>query len=251
MRVTQLQQAIRKLETSRRPAGRSASSSGLAALDRLLPEGGFPRGALVEWLASRRGGGTALLMLLAAREASTDGRAIVVLDQPGHFYAPVAAAWGVDLGRLIVVRAGQSRDELWAAEQALRCPAVAAVWLTREQLDWRWCRRLQLAAEQGGGVGLLMRPADVRGQPSWAELQLQVTPCPAVQASVQQSDRADWRLRVELVRCRSGVAGGSLILELDERTCEVRSLTNHHEPSALPVASQLARSATDRRATGA
>src|SRR5262245_49348177 len=77
-------------------------SSGAAALDRLLPGGGLRHGMLVEWLAASSGSGAVTLSLLAAREACRQGGVLVVIDRERTFYPPAAAAWGIDLSRLIV-----------------------------------------------------------------------------------------------------------------------------------------------------
>src|SRR5262245_12070603 len=87
-------------------------SSGAAALDRLLPGGGLRHGMLVEWLAESTGSGAATLSLLAAREASRQGGVLVVVDPEQTFYPPAAAAWGIDLARLIVVHPRTARDAL-------------------------------------------------------------------------------------------------------------------------------------------
>ena len=102
--------------------------------------------------------------MVAAREAAAEGGAIVVMDRRGEFYPPAAAALGVNLDNMIVIRAANKKDELWALDQALRCVGVAAVWAPVERIDWRTFRRLQLAAETGGGLGLLLRSTRVRGQ---------------------------------------------------------------------------------------
>ena len=124
-----------------------------------------------------------------------------------RFYPPAAAALGIDLERTLVIRAGRARDEMWALDQALRCRSVSAVCATVDQLDWRWFRRLQLAVENGGGLGLLIRPARVRGQPSWSQVQLLVQPRPS------QGPR---RLRVEVTRCQGLASGGVVELEMED-----------------------------------
>jgi hypothetical protein len=65
-----------------------------------------------------------------------------------------------------------------------------------------------LAAECGGTLGLLLRPAKVRGQPTWADVRWMIEP---------QTSRNRRRLRVELVRCRGATAGRSMFLEFDEQ----------------------------------
>jgi hypothetical protein len=189
-------------------------SSGCPALDRLLPQEGFRRGSLVEWCAAARGGGAGTLALLAAREACRSGGAVVVLDRRRAFYPPAAVVWGVDLSHLLIVRPREKADELWALDQALRCRAVAAVWAPLRELDGRAFRRLQLAAEEGRGLGLFLRPAAARDSPSWADVRLLVQPL-AGEATTRT-------LRVEVLRCRGGRAGAQVELELDERQGTVR-----------------------------
>ncbi len=166
-----------------------ALSSGCPALDRALPEKGFRPGTLVEWLCRGEGDGTATLAFRAAAGACVPRRACVAAGRwscsigRGEFYPLAAVAQGIEPARLIVVHPGNKADHTWALDQALRCPAVAAVVAWPEsldgKLDGRTFRRLQLAAEQGGGLGLLIRPESVRCQPSWADVRLLVEPLPS------------------------------------------------------------------------
>jgi hypothetical protein len=208
--VEALRQRIAQLEGSRRPKSDLPLSTGCEALDRLLPGRGLHRGTLVEWLASGDGSGAESLALVAAREACREGGPLVVFDPARQFYPPEAARMGIDLDRLIVVQAASPTDNLWALDQALRCPGVAASLAWPEKLDSRTFRRLQLAAEQGGGLGLLLRPEEVRQEPSWADVRFWVRPLPC------GDPRAGRRLSVQLLRSRQG-GGGSVEVEfLDE-----------------------------------
>jgi hypothetical protein len=221
-------------------------SSGCSALDRILPEHGFRPGTLVEWLTSAPGDGAATLAFRVAVEAlgdskgivpfspprcagaprkseqSPDGCAVVVVDASGEFYPPAAIALGIEPSRLIVVHPNSPADHTWALDQAMRCPAVAAAvaWPDRThhaprdackpKLDGRAFRRLQLAAEQGGGLGLLIRPAAVRGEPSWADVRLLVEPLP----STREVGRR--RIRIVLLRSRGGFGERAVEVEVDD-----------------------------------
>jgi protein ImuA len=210
--VQSLAEQVRAIEVSRRPTAEGLVSSGHAGLDRLLPEGGFRRGSLVEWLASGPGSGAATLALATASQAARQRGALVVVDRRGLFYPPAAVNLGIDPRRLIVVRPENDEDHAWALDQTLRWRGVAAVWCCPQTTDAHTLRRWQLAAETGGALGLLVRSEAARDEPSWAELRLAVTPLPA-----EQGVGSGRRLRVELVRARGGRVGAAIELELTER----------------------------------
>jgi protein ImuA len=226
-----LRAQIVRLEATRRPADGTIVSSGCAAIDGLLPEGGFRRGTLVEWLAAGEGSGAQTLAMIAARQACREGGSLVVVDAAQEFYPPAAAGLGIDLERLVVVQAAKDAEWLWALDQALRCGGVAAALAWAPRLDGRTFRRLQLAAEEGGGLGLLVRPVRVRGQPSWANVRLLVESRPG-------TDGTGRRLRIEMLLSRGGKSG-RVEVEIDDSTNDV-----HLVP-------QLADPTVGRRAAGA
>ncbi|HEY2413349.1 MAG TPA: hypothetical protein VGI40_13950 [Pirellulaceae bacterium] len=277
--VADLRREVERLEGGRQLEDERRVSTGVRALDRLLPGGGLKRGTLVEYLSGAAGGGAATLSLAAAREACGEGKALVVIeratqtrraseeDRLGHFYPPAAAAWGVDLSAMLVLRTTNEADALWAFDQALRCPGVGAVWGAWNRLDVRDFRRLQLAAEVGGTIGLLVRPAKLRGQPTWAEVRFLVSPRSKVQSPKSWRRRSGkfpkqkshglgpwtldfglqaWRLQVELVRCRGAAGGQKVVLELDEMSGEWRE-ADYEAAHSVSVFAELADS-TARRA---
>jgi len=231
--VAALQQQMRLAENSHHNICEELTT-GISALDRLLPQGGFRRGTLVEWLGEPGAGGSTLA-LAAAREACREGGALVAIDRPRRLYPPAAAMLGVDLERLIVVRPQNQADERWAVHQALSCPAVAAVLCWPEKLDDRTVRRWQLAAERGKCLGLVVRPEQARAQPAWSEVRLLVRGLP-VRGLPAEGHR---RLRVEVVHCRGARAGKCVELEFDDAT------------SAVHLAPELADSTPHARPAGA
>ncbi|MHB8970161.1 MAG: ImuA family protein [Pirellulaceae bacterium] len=247
-RVDFLREQLGKWEARRPVRDTSSISSGCAALDALLPWGGLPRGALIECLERDEGvGGAGTLALLLARQAALEGGAIVILDPRHWFYPPAAVLLGMDLAAMLVIRAAQAGDQLWALDQCLRCPAVAAVWAPLEHLGPRDFRRLQLAAESGGGLGLLVRCSAARNQPSWSDLQLLIQP----QACGAADVRSGRRLHVELTRCRQARSGGTIALEIDEVTGVLRTVSCSHEAYRLHPTAQLAYPTPDRRSARA
>lgn len=225
-----LTQRIQEIEASWKAPGRPSCRPPIPGLADCLPEGGLPAGALIELLSARQGAGAWTLALLMAREACAPRKALVLTDFEGCFYPPGAARHGIDLERLIVVRPQKRRDAAIVAEQALRCPAVGAAIGWYDELRTLDVRRLQLAAEKGGGLGLLLRPAGALRVPSFAALRLLVTPVTA--AAARRS------LRLDVVRCRGGRSGKSVFLEIDDETGHVRLAAPVAAPAAVARAAR-------------
>lgn len=216
--VQQLAAQLRCLERAARSARstREIISTGILALDNWLPEKGLPRGAVLEWLPLAAGSGAGrLAVMMAARRMGPDGT-LVMIDPQRRFYPPALAQMGVDLERTFLVYPANARDTLWAFEQSLRCPAVAATVGPLDQITSHDFRRLQLAAEAGGGWGMLLRAARYRDQPSWADVRLLVEPLGSTDVPAER------HLRIELLHARGGASSGTLRLGIDDETGTVR-----------------------------
>jgi hypothetical protein len=157
-------------------SSRPAWSTGRRALDARLPGGGWPTASLVEVLIDASGLGEIQLFLpaLVQSQRKRDGDApwIVWIAPPHEPFAPALAQQGIELSRFIVVRPPGAMEALWAAEQALSSGVCAAVLLWLKGSDDRWLRRLKLAAEEGGALGVLFRPERHRFESSPAVLRL-------------------------------------------------------------------------------
>jgi protein ImuA len=178
--LTRLRDEIRRIE--RRPARRAGGlACGLDPVDGLLPRG-VPCGALSELRGGPSSGKTAVALSLFARLG--DHGLCAFVDGRGELYPPAAAALGVDLGRLLIVRppGGEegARLTLWAAEALLGSGAFAAVAIDPPALrPFRGSdvalRRLVTAAEQGGSVGLwLSSPGATLRPPALLRLDLRL-----------------------------------------------------------------------------
>jgi hypothetical protein len=159
----------------RSAAQRQGLSSGFAALDEHLPDGGWPRSGLIEILVARFGSGelTLLLPALAALTRAATARWCVWVAPPLMPFAPALVSRGVMLDRVAVV--GGSRP-LWAFEQALGSGACDAALAWIRQPQPREVRRLQLAAERGRTLGVLFRPRRAAREASAAVMRLALEP---------------------------------------------------------------------------
>ncbi len=148
--------------------------TGHAALSAQLPGGGWPTGTLVDLLIQQPGIGE--LRLLRPALAEVAKRRIVLLQPPHPPQALALAALGVPPSQVIWLRAKQTADALWAAEQVLRSGSCGALlfWQSHARADS--LRRLHLAAQAGETLFFLMRPLAAQQDASPAPLRLALRP---------------------------------------------------------------------------
>lgn len=207
-RIRQLERA--RIRSLREPA---AAASPAGGLHRLLPDVMSLRGGLIEWLSDAKGAGSTSLAMLASQPA-VENELWVIVDGQRELHAAGLASPLLDLRRMVLVRPERPADVLWVAEQALRTRGVGAVVCEVDRLSSASFRRLQLAAETGGSLGILLRPERVRHKPSWAECRLLVRPLAMAGPANASQPRRRWS--VELLRARRGFNSESVIVELDD-----------------------------------
>jgi len=166
-----------KLKDASAAPARPVWSTGMSSLDARLPGGGWPTASLIEVLLEDTGLGEIQLFLpaLVACQGRVESPWLIWIAPPYEPYAPALAQQGIQLNRLLVVRPPSATEGLWAAEQALSSGVCAAVFLWLKGTDDRWLRRLKLAAEAGGALGVLFRPERHRYESSPATLRLVVS----------------------------------------------------------------------------
>jgi protein ImuA len=179
---------------------RAVIPTGFRELDRALPGGGWPLGAVIEILVDGYGiGELGLLMPALAALTKEDPvkpkKWVAWIAPPFIPYAPGLQQHGVDIDRVLMIHPTSSiKGRLWAIEQAVRSGASAGVLAWVANADEVVLRRLQLAAEEQACWLLLFRPASARLQRSPAALRVHLS-------------QAREATRVEIVKCRGGQPG--------------------------------------------
>jgi protein ImuA len=203
-----LREAVRRLE---RPAARPAGGAVAVApaIDAWLPgwngeAGGIACGAVHEVLAADPGAASGFVAMLAGRASAQASGAPVLWLSPARAakpYPPGLAAFGLPPAALVVVQA-EAEELLWAAEEALRSTAPAAVIVLGTAPTLTAWRRLQLAAEGSGGLGLMLGPDQAVLRPSAAYTRWRVAAAPGAAGPVHALAPPRWRL--DLLRARGG-----------------------------------------------
>jgi len=150
----QLRQQLRRLEEPGRAAGRpglplwpGVAELTPAGLHELRPATPLDQGAAL--------GLAALLLGRAAAQGP-----VVWVTLHGELYGPGLAGLDLPLARLLLVRVRSAGEALWALAESLAAPGLGGVVGEVGRIAPVDDRRLHLAVERGGAVGLLLRPPD-------------------------------------------------------------------------------------------
>ena len=154
--------------------------TGYAALNRVLPGGGWPQGALIELLQPQAGQHEwgLLAPALAAAQAAAPGqpgaRMFVLVGAPYSPFGPALGARQLNMQRVLSVQArgGDGPALLWATREALQCADVAGVVAWLPDARSAHLRRLQIAAHAHNKLLFVFRPLRAQHESSPAPLRL-------------------------------------------------------------------------------
>jgi protein ImuA len=208
--VADLRDRIRHFD-GRAQRERAVLPFGVPEIDDRLPGGGLALASLHEVCGGGNDAveGAAAMLFAAGIAARTKGQVRWCLTRPDLF-APALAQAGLSPGRVIYVEASDEKSLLLCFEEGLRHGGLGAVVAEVARLSMTASRRLQLAAEAGGTLGLAVRrfrhtrEVTILTQPSAAVTRWRVSVRPSVPLPVPGIGRAPWLL--ELTRCRAGEA---------------------------------------------
>jgi protein ImuA len=181
--------------------------TGYAALNAVLPGGGWPQGALVEILQPQAGQHEWGLVApaLAVLQAASPGKLLVLAGAPCQPFGAALAARQLDMSRLLCVRAarGDGPALLWATREALQCADVAAVLAWLPDVRSAHLRRLQMAAQAHNKLLFVFRTPRAQQESSPAPLRL----------LVEGASAEAGQLRVDVFKRRGPPLAAPLLLD--------------------------------------
>lgn len=206
--IASLRAEIEKIEGRGRRI-RPVLPFGITEVDSRLPGGGLAVGALHEIAGGGNGAidGAAAALFAGGIASRTKGKVLWCITRPDLF-APALAQAGLAADRVIYVEAGDDKTVLACMEEGLRHGGLGAVVAEVARLSMTASRRLQLAAEGTGSIGIALRrwrrqtEATDFGQPTAAMTRWRVSALPSTALPVPGVGRHRWL--VELIRARAG-----------------------------------------------
>ena len=208
IRLESLRAEVRAIESAGTAEARPCLPFGVEAIDTRLAGGGLAGGALHEAAPDRShlGDDAAATLFLASIAARTDGPILWALGRRDLF-APGLALAGLEPNRVLYAECGRDEDVLAVMEEGLRHGGLGAVVGEVARVPMAATRRLQLAAEEGGTMALMLKRWRRNGEdplsvPSTAVTRWRLACAPSEKLAVPGVGRPRWRLT--LARQRGG-----------------------------------------------
>ncbi|NWJ27546.1 ImuA family protein [Rhizobium sp. RM] len=206
--IDDLRERIAHLEGA---AARKATALpfGVRQIDEHLPGGGIAFGALHEFAGGGAGtvDGAAAALFAAGIAARSKGKVLWCLTRPDLF-APAISQAGLHPDRVIYCEGDKDEDVLASMEEGLSFGGFGAVVGELVRLPMTASRRLHLAAERTGSMGLVVRrwrrqnEASDYGSPTASTTRWRVSVLPSESLPVAGVGRARWL--AELLRVKAG-----------------------------------------------
>jgi len=157
--IAQLRKEILPLLGFRSNIGNSSLDAGLGLLKYSFPNALFPTGAMHEFLSKGLEGKTATAGFIAGILSSLmQNNGVSVWVGPSQtIFPPALKAFGIDPDKIIFITLKREKDILWAMEEALKCGGLSAVVSELKEVSFTASRRFQLAVEQSGVTGFILR----------------------------------------------------------------------------------------------
>ena len=205
--ITQLKKELLALQGFR-PLVHAQHKIDLGPINHSFPDSQFPLGVNHEFIYNDDESLTASSGFIAGILSTLlkKGGATVWISSSHTIFAPALVSFGINPAQIIFIRLRNRNQILWTIEEALKCEGLTTVVGEINSLDLTQSRRLQLATEQTGVTGFLLRTQPQILNTTASTCRWQIQPL--------QSETEDGlpgvgfpRLKVELLKVRNGRTG--------------------------------------------
>jgi len=211
--VQKLQQDILVWQGYKPASATAGERIGLGAIEAAFPGGAFPKKAIHEFITvvpehSAASDGFIAGLLAVMME---NGAAGVWISTSRRLFPASLRAFNVEPERIIFMDVQTEKEVLWIMEEALKCEGLVAVVAELNSISLIESRRLQLAVEENGVTGFILRKDARKMTSSVAAARWQISPLPS-EAEEGLPGLGFPRWQVDLLKVRNGNPG-SFVLE--------------------------------------
>lgn len=193
--------------------GRAMQAAGLEQLENAFPNQVFPLGTIHELVCANIEQASASGAFVSALIAQLMQKNSICLwvSLSGDIFPAALPFFGLNPDRVIFVHLPDEKEIYWIIEEALRCKGLTAVIGEVRMLDFKQSRRFQLAVEQSGVTGFIMRNQPEKANNTACAGRWKISPLAS--NTIDGLPGVGYpRWQVELLKARNGKPG-SWILE--------------------------------------
>ena len=166
--IARLQREIHQLQGLRSNLSENVIAPDLGPVNQAFPDDTFPLGVMHELIslpAENAAATTGFVSGILASLMKKDGICLWIGGAKSVF-PPALASFAINPDKVIFITLQKESDIFWAIEEALKCSGLAAVVGEIKNMSFTVSRRFQLAVEQSGVSGFILRQNPRNSQPN-------------------------------------------------------------------------------------
>ena len=206
--IARLQREVLSLQGYKPASTGEEVDLGWGIVEQAFPNSTFPLSAVHEFLhdgpesAAATSGFISCLLSTLMRKRG----ACLWISASRMLFPPALKFFGIEPDQIIFVDLRKEKEVLWALEEGLKCNALAAVVGEVRDIGFTASRRLQLAVENSGVTGFLIRQSTVSAKTIASVSRWRITSLPS-ESEDGMPGVGFPRWNVELLKIRNGKPG--------------------------------------------
>lgn len=207
--IAQLKKEIFSLQSITPVFSHSLPFTGLEFINLAFPQGIFPLAAIHEFVSDSNETASATSGFLAGLLSSIMNKSglVIWINTTHAIFPPALKYFGVSPDKIIFIHLKKEKEIQWVMEESLKCKGLSAVVSEMNGLSFTASKRLQLAIEESGVTGFVIRNNSHNLHPTACVTRWRITSLPGGSLPVGMPGVGFPRWNVELLKVRNGKPG--------------------------------------------